>query len=576
MGLDTNTRPVVKAVEAYFEYNTTPEQMHLISKMLSTSNDAPDKLQQKFINYLSYSNTTRIKKLLDLLEYLTIFNTAHVPELINNEKFVENFSSAIMESDFQKGMLNLLRLWHDKYKNVQKDVNRIFELIENLGFFGIPFPSSYTSKYEGVEPESLYAITTYKEKEEEQARPPAINLQKAAPPTTDMNELFTKSKNVKQKALFLINDTEFRHKPMIYREETAQIIIEDLSDILIEFNHLLSCDYSVEIKDRIQDVIKDLNKLHGQIRQKLDEAEEGGAMEIEDNVYGPHLPKDKDYRRKDSGNDHFPTILQFDEFVSYKTEPCQEGNRCKFFSTQKKGSGAGGHNSELSCPYWHGLHDRRRAVCGESGNTLYNFTLCTHKENCPNGDKCEMSHNFVETFFHPLNYKKKRCATAGVCRTGKYCPYFHSQEEKGSWSNCLKQWFNIKDSEEDMSGFYGIDWGDSEIDWGNNDDKAHIRAISSHIPPHLLISNQAIPLPPADNSTAPPDKKKNEQPKDDSPQVASQLPLIKELHGKLTVRQEFVKPQEITGIFYNNPCFQHFPFVLTQGIPNQPNATQEK
>lgn len=564
MGLDTNTRPVVKAVEAYFDYNTTPEQMHLISKMLNTSADAPDKLQQKFIYYLSYSNATRVKRLLDLLEYLTIFSTARVPELVNNDKFVENFSSAIMEPDFQRGMLNLLRLWHTKYINVQKDLNRIFELIENLEAFDLPLPSTYVSKYEGVDPESLYVNLPNKDKEgEEKPRPPAINLQKsAAPPTSDLNELFTKSKNVRQKALFLINDSDFKYKPIMYREETAQLIIEDLTDMLVEFNHLLSCDYASEIKERIQDVIREFNKFHGQIRQKLDSAEESGAMEIEDGpVYGPQLPGHQGHSTKNSENENYshPTILAFDEFLSYKTEPCHEGNKCKFISTQ--GKGISGQNSELVCPNWHGLQDRRRPVCGERGNVLYNFTLCHHKEDCSNLDKCEMSHNFVETFFHPLNYKKKRCAAAGVCRTGKYCPYFHSQEEKGTWSNCLKEWFNLRDNDDDQYSNM------NEFDWGDNDENSHYKSISSHIPPSVLIQNQAIPLPPAEN----PEPKKNE-PKVESPQVASQLPLLNELHGKLKVRQNYVSTQEITGIFYNNPCFHHFPFALTGN--SQPNTSQ--
>ena len=102
---------------------------------------------------------------------------------------------------------------------------------------------------------------------------------------------------------------------------------------------------------------------------------------------------------------------------------------------------------EMNCPGWHNSQDKRRHFRDDRGSTLYKPTLCKNKDDCLDDDRCKMSHNYYESFYHPASYKKKRCANEDRCKNQNYCPYFHSQEEKGTWNQIFKNIFDLRESE---------------------------------------------------------------------------------------------------------------------------------
>lgn len=71
----------------------------------------------------------------------------------------------------------------------------------------------------------------------------------------------------------------------------------------------------------------------------------------------------------------------------------------------------------------------------QGDSTTYTPDLCEHyeTENCKKGDKCRVSHNRVESVYHPEKYKVKYCTkypkNLAQCEYGDYCSFAHSTKE---------------------------------------------------------------------------------------------------------------------------------------------------
>lgn len=87
------------------------------------------------------------------------------------------------------------------------------------------------------------------------------------------------------------------------------------------------------------------------------------------------------------------------------------------------------HNYKTCC-YFHNIKDKRR------NETNYTSDLCEFVEKnmeCPKGEKCERSHNYIEVLYHPDKYKKKFCTffpnNVHNCEYLQYCSFAHSEQE---------------------------------------------------------------------------------------------------------------------------------------------------
>jgi len=257
-------------------------------------------------------------------------------------------------------------------------------------------------------------------------------------------------------------------------------------------------------------------------------------------------------------NGKFAFMMGVDEFLSYKTLPCEEQMKCKSAPTVRRGIVIGVRKKEIKCPYWHNMEDRRRELFDKKGNLLYGHTSCENREDCVKGDNCKQAHNFFETSYHPLKYKKGRCALLKSCKNAKYCPYSHSNEEQKAWSNIVKEYFNLQEEED-------------EIAWADSGDEADVERYG---PPEKPIT--APPCENADNVTSPTpnifNNSKNQQDKIANMKPTDPELFNKELHGTLKVRKEFTEAKILTPLFENNVCFQHFPLLFGENLSNKVNS----
>jgi len=123
--------------------------------------------------------------------------------------------------------------------------------------------------------------------------------------------------------------------------------------------------------------------------------------------------------------------------------------KCKNFENGKL------HNIK-HCRYYHTLKDRRRELdfsfiydinlfdnCQENEigylrkiiNQVYCPDLCKYQDSelCQHKDACQVSHNRVESVYHPEKYKSRYCTKypyqLNKCDYGDYCSFAHNTKE---------------------------------------------------------------------------------------------------------------------------------------------------
>lgn len=123
-----------------------------------------------------------------------------------------------------------------------------------------------------------------------------------------------------------------------------------------------------------------------------------------------------------------PQIVKFLDLTKFKNE------KCKNLTNGKQ------HNHK-HCRYYHTIKDRRRlldysSIHSEAAEAvIYYPDLCDNFETdkCPSQQKCGLSHNRVESVYHPEKYKTKYCTkypkNLNKCEYGDYCSFAHSTKE---------------------------------------------------------------------------------------------------------------------------------------------------
>ena len=123
-------------------------------------------------------------------------------------------------------------------------------------------------------------------------------------------------------------------------------------------------------------------------------------------------------------------ILDFD-FENYKVNFCKNPV-CKFSSDDLA------FPSYTECFDHHNSEDRRRKVLIFENSFNYSPKYY-YDSNDNNNPYCK---NSFEYYYHPLNYKSKKCLK-DKCNE-LYCPYYHKNEEKEYFENYRKKLENIR------------------------------------------------------------------------------------------------------------------------------------
>ena len=113
----------------------------------------------------------------------------------------------------------------------------------------------------------------------------------------------------------------------------------------------------------------------------------------------------------------------------------------KFKIEQCKNLANGKQHNHKHCRYYHTLKDIRRPMdysvvfSTSTDSLIYTPDLCDFYESdkCKSKEKCKMSHNRVESVYHPQKYKTKYCTkypkNLNKCEYGDYCSFAHSSKE---------------------------------------------------------------------------------------------------------------------------------------------------
>lgn len=87
------------------------------------------------------------------------------------------------------------------------------------------------------------------------------------------------------------------------------------------------------------------------------------------------------------------------------------------------------HNHK-HCMFYHNKNDRRREGC------YYSSQICKRVEKgmeCPEGDDCIYSHNYVEQLYRPIKYRTKFCDKfpfrLNDCEYSVFCSFAHQVKE---------------------------------------------------------------------------------------------------------------------------------------------------
>ena len=139
------------------------------------------------------------------------------------------------------------------------------------------------------------------------------------------------------------------------------------------------------------------------------------------------------------------SMLTIEELLKYKLFKCPNAE-CPYRPSKEKTEKF--KNKDLICPFWHFDYDKRREVIQQTVlsspqptgvKTEYHAKMC-EKKGCRFKEKCFFSHNFFESYYHPLYYKKFSCEEnlGKECDKNKYCPYVHKKEEEDCWTEILK------------------------------------------------------------------------------------------------------------------------------------------
>jgi len=416
MSIESQTREIVDLIMNYIDRGISgPEQ---ISEKLNSTEFDPEKVRDVLFMYIGIYGFRRMLKGIHLIEYLTINSKTKMKDIVNHEWPIEQFTNHIEElSDI---LLNTLKLLYDTYSDCRAEMPILFEFLENLPLFGFELPDQYTSNL------------TQQEHSDSDDREDGLNLFDQSYPINlggldhvdaqTIESVIKKARKTESDFETLNGDNAFDKQPLDYKIHNLRAILSRVTDIQREFQRIrLTGDC-----ENYSDVLNPLEVNFQRYREKLQEK----IREL-----SGHSQPDGEYKIIVS-----PTTVERmnpNEIMVYKVNPCPDEYECQYFRDALESPEEEGFCSE--CQFWHNQSDRRRPILDNNHEFAYKSILCRARESCPLEIACDHSHNFFESFYHPLKFRRHLCPYDNCAN--RYCPYYHTEQERDDWQNFLNVTF---------------------------------------------------------------------------------------------------------------------------------------
>ena len=184
------------------------------------------------------------------------------------------------------------------------------------------------------------------------------------------------------------------------------------------------------------------------------------------------------------------SLMSLEDLLQYKTKPCKN-NECPYKPTKSKNEKF--KNKDFKCTYFHFAWDQRRELSYQDEHFNYHAKVCDKLISCKYKGKCFFGHNFFESYFHPLYYKKFSCQQnlQNDCDKSKFCPYIHNKEEEAKWDAELNKKFNIDRSLNKSIVIDRIFKNSEDVEDGKKMSQAKNNCIAEDlIPADILLSRQ--------------------------------------------------------------------------------------
>lgn len=198
---------------------------------------------------------------------------------------------------------------------------------------------------------------------------------------------------------------------------------------------------------------------------------------------------------------------------------------------------------------------------------VYTTTSCRYKKNCRDGLHCNYSHNFYESHFHPSKYKRNRCNKPNECRFGKFCPFYHTNEEKELWKIQINQIFDfsLTDNQNDdfMETYDKFDEPDRFEDYGPHKIHAAGEGPHHHHHPHVPHHNPPHHPPPGHvpHFGGNHEEKKSSL-SEHSMSQETKVKLTKNIHATLLVRKQFESVKLFSELLKKQTVHTTYPLMV--------------
>jgi len=518
-----------------------PEMMSSLSKKFNGFESISGDIVHQFKHCFRSVITQTQEKALLFVEYLSTHSSKNFLKVIMNEAFFEAFLELFSEEGLMKEILNILKLWSIVYEKDKDMIPAVFSHIESLEAFGLSLPKEYKSNIEFDKSDSSSTPKEGKQETPIQAQPRF----KITSFIESCSKLMEHSKSI-------LEDEMFDEMPEDYRKEMVEGLLGNHRQLLFEATNLKLSNAVDEIKEAVEKAVKGLEFMRSCLERKYDGVEREGVIEAMD-----FIPNSKQ-----------SSMTQADLKV-YKTHPCPKGLDCPHYEPNALNENARA-KGESQCHFWHSDFDKRRPAENDAGDLVYASHLCFHGKICEARDNCEFSHNYFEKNYHPVYYKTDPCSNEEMhCLQGRYCPYYHSRQEKETWEKLTNSGFGVNTNALTSDEAYDVIQSfmnnlkgdmDNRMEIESEDDEKlkeimnPLRIIPNHTE-RVVHRHADIPLKPEQINHKPQECKGK-------------------LHSKLLVRKVYENPSILTNVFLRSPCFNGIPFVSNSNAKS-PNNSKE-
>jgi len=554
-------KEIANVIEHYIDHSTNSHDLGVIAALINDSSYDIGILKERITKLYDYSDSMKIRKTIDLLEYLTVHCQDKLLPLLNADRLVDRFQY-IIDSEFSQPVLNLLKLWCDKYIGNQAKILPIFDFIENLSHFDFHLPDHYVSRFEGGNNSGPANPQDPLPSKNEYIRLSIRELTEVA------NQLIEENRKI-------MDGSALANKSRDVKTALIRHNLLKADQIREAFEGLKKCDIWFIVASTVEKIHNELIECNIKLQNKLTEVQLF-EEEMSDRTPATTTPvtytsTDQDYKIVFSPVDG---ELSVEDFVEYKINECPQGQTCEY-APLPGGKIPSTDSTEFMCPFWHNPSDRRRAICDERGDYSYKPQKCKYRETCGHGDNCLYSHNFFEANFHPRNYKKAPCREPpGACKRKKYCPYYHSIQERDNIRGHLRNMFDL--GKEDGSESYMTEW--------DLEDGASAYSLNDQMPAQgreLMVYQEKPPIP----------GHLHHEMQEESRSMASwgegtghhhshfdsynkqEIPP-NTLQAKLVIRKKYENPSKLTSYFHQAKIMNGYPFFFFWK-PSQSQSTEE-